>query len=402
MIKIFFLLLSFLSIAAHAAEDSQSVTENSLTAGNSFALRLDFGASDTEAVASLPENTESNKPQPKDNHLTALVLNGDIGENISGIIDRMYCCADPDNLEYDYYNGGGIDPVDEMLSGIFWDIPAEEVVALIDRLQQAPDQGDPNGQFFLGWLYENGVGGDHRSPVIIPVDKTKAAYWYRKLAELGYPEAQYRLGYMTEKDTRNAYWYHKAAEQGHYLAMHAVATAYETGNGIPADFAKAIEWYRKVAETGNAEVAYELGMMYANGDRVPEDDAEAVRWFRWAIQVGCDQEASHLQLGLMYANGEGVSQDKVKAVRLYRFAAYGDNDMAQYQLGLAYYRGDGVPIDYIEAYAWVSVGTSENYPQKNGEITIDKIAEKLTEDDLQKAKDLTEQYHIEATIVREC
>jgi TPR repeat protein len=54
-------------------------------------------------------------------------------------------------------------------------------------------------------IYANGEG--------VPKNYTEAAKWYRKAAELGYPEAQYSLGLM-----------------------------YANGEGVPKDFAVAYMW----------------------------------------------------------------------------------------------------------------------------------------------------------------
>lgn len=50
------------------------------------------------------------------------------------------------------------------------------------------------------------------------MDKGKAAEWYRKAADQGHAEAQFKLGKM-----------------------------YATGNGVEKDEGKAAEWHRKAA-----------------------------------------------------------------------------------------------------------------------------------------------------------
>uniref|UniRef100_UPI002A0A34FA tetratricopeptide repeat protein n=1 Tax=Psychrobacter sp. HII-4 TaxID=1569264 RepID=UPI002A0A34FA len=47
------------------------------------------------------------------------------------------------------------------------------------------NQGDPQAQFQLGSMYENGEG--------VSQDKTKAADWYRKSAEQGFADGQNAL-----------------------------------------------------------------------------------------------------------------------------------------------------------------------------------------------------------------
>jgi hypothetical protein len=52
--------------------------------------------------------------------------------------------------------------------------------------QRAADRGDAEGQFGLGSLYEQGLGG-------LTQDYKKAEYWYANAAQQGNTEAQYRL-----------------------------------------------------------------------------------------------------------------------------------------------------------------------------------------------------------------
>ena len=61
---------------------------------------------------------------------------------------------------------------------------------------------------------------------------------------------------------------------------------YNTGQGVPQDYAEAVRWYRLAADQGVARAQTNLGVMYDNGDGVPQDDAEAVRLWRLAADQG--------------------------------------------------------------------------------------------------------------------
>ena len=78
-----------------------------------------------------------------------------------------------------------------------------------------------------------------------------------RLAEKGYAEAQFRLGFM-----------------------------YYRGYGVKQDYAEAVKWFRKSAEQGHAGAQCNLGVMYDNGYGVQKDYAEAVKWFRKAAAQG--------------------------------------------------------------------------------------------------------------------
>ena len=46
-----------------------------------------------------------------------------------------------------------------------------------------------------------------------------------------------------------------------------IGTLYETGKGVPQDYAQAVLWYRKAAEQNLAIAQYRLGVLYAKRSR---------------------------------------------------------------------------------------------------------------------------------------
>ena len=68
-------------------------------------------------------------------------------------------------------------------------------------------------------------------------------------------------------------------------AQYELAKKYESGEGVPQDYAEAVKWWRKAAEQGHA-VAQTLGDMYDIGLGVPKDYAEAAKWVRKAAEQG--------------------------------------------------------------------------------------------------------------------
>jgi TPR repeat protein len=71
--------------------------------------------------------------------------------------------------------------------------------------------------------------------------------------------------------------YRKAAEQGHAEAQFKLGAMYFSGDGVPRDDAGAVKWYRMAAEQGHAEAQADLDFMLENGLAVPQDDAEAMK-----------------------------------------------------------------------------------------------------------------------------
>lgn len=97
---------------------------------------------------------------------------------------------------------------------------------------------------------------------------------------------------------------------------------YQTGRGVPRDYALAALWFRKAAEQNFAPAQYRLGILYAAGVGVPIDKAQAANWFQKAAIQG-------------YADAQEV-------------------------VGLDYLTGDGVPRDYGEAFFWLAIAASSN------------------------------------------
>ena len=65
-------------------------------------------------------------------------------------------------------------------------------------------------QHNLGDMYHKGKG--------VTQNDEEAAYWYRRAADMGFSEAQFKLGNMYAKEKmygKARYWYKKASNQGH-------------------------------------------------------------------------------------------------------------------------------------------------------------------------------------------
>jgi|GEM_PF-6705750 len=101
------------------------------------------------------------------------------------------------------------------------------------------------------------AGDDDAAPCNTQDECVKVAQQYRKAAEQGDADAQYRLGLL-----------------------------YYNGAGVAKDTTQAISWLRKSAEQGNADAETTLGWMYEHGDGVAKDTKQAARWYFKAIQHG--------------------------------------------------------------------------------------------------------------------
>jgi TPR repeat protein len=69
--------------------------------------------------------------------------------------------------------------------------------------------------------------------------------------------------------------YRKAAEQGHAEAQFKLGAMYFSGDCVPQDDAGAVKWYRMAAEQGHTEAQADLAYMYENGLGMPQDPEPA-------------------------------------------------------------------------------------------------------------------------------
>lgn len=110
--------------------------------------------------------------------------------------------------------------------------------------------------YHLGCLYETGYGDD------VFQDESYAAELFTQAADLGHPEANYRMGEAYEHGKLNCprdpalsvHFYTGAAERGHAGAMMGLCACYMVGAEpiLEKDEEEACEWARRSAELGKS------------------------------------------------------------------------------------------------------------------------------------------------------
>jgi TPR repeat protein len=115
----------------------------------------------------------------------------------------------------------------------------------------------------------------------------RAVMWYKLAAEQGLPEAQFRLGFLSEQgrgvpkdDAEAAKWYTQSADHGYAPAMARLGSLYADGKGVAADNHKAYFWLTlatkqnlKLAERQRDQVIKKL-----NFDDVTKEEIAALNW----------------------------------------------------------------------------------------------------------------------------
>lgn len=148
------------------------------------------------------------------------------------------------------------------------------------ELQKLAKNGNDKAQFFLGVMYESGLG--------VPQDKNKAEEWLAEAAKQGNDAARFHLNVMYEEDINNKAMQQisMAAQQGDANSQYTLGGMYEEGQGVPQDCKAAEKWYRKAAEQGNVSAQINLGVLYGQGVGIPQDNVQAYLWFNLAAVSG--------------------------------------------------------------------------------------------------------------------
>lgn len=229
-------------------------------------------------------------------------------------------------------------------------------------------------------------------------DIKEAVAWLECAAELGIPEATYRLA-QWYRSTGNLEEHEKAfvaleeaTANSHLLSQIAFAEMLiELGNSDkalqllraawdsgcidaaislgeyflravnPPDPTAALGWYKKAAEAGSGQAQLTLALMYLNGLGTDEEPYQAARWLEQAAQQGI-VEACYL-FGLAYAEGIGKPKDDSRAVVWFKNAAEGGHTEACVLLAKAYFQGTGLDANASEALEWCQKAANDGHQE---------------------------------------
>ncbi|KFY35753.1 hypothetical protein V494_05596 [Pseudogymnoascus sp. VKM F-4513 (FW-928)] len=182
-------------------------------------------------------------------------------------------------------------------------------------LKRATDSADPQynaAPYHLGLLYETGYGDD------VFLDETYAAQLFTQAADLGHPEACYKLGDAYEHGklscprdpALSVHFYTGAAQQGHAAAMMALCAWYMVGAEpiLEKDENEAYEWARRAAECGLTKAEYAVGYFTEMGIGCRRDPLEANVWYVRAAEAG-DERAQYRLAAIRAAASGGIPME---------------------------------------------------------------------------------------------
>ena len=178
----------------------------------------------------------------------------------------------------------------------------------VSSLTSSAKNGDPEAQYNLGLLYEEGRG--------VTKDFGKALNWYHHAAKQGHVEAQFKFA--------------SALNEDHPEANFLMGEMYRTGDGVSKNTDEAINRYKLAATAGHRQARSIL-------DKIYNIKVEATE----GTGIGADDDLAD----------DASAPDRKKVKSLIKSAAAGDPE-SQYELALLYEEGRGVQQNTVKAYEW--------------------------------------------------
>jgi TPR repeat protein len=170
---------------------------------------------------------------------------------------------------------------------------AKDYAAAREWAQKAADAGQGRGNLYLGQIWMNGWG------TVADLDKAQA--YFQKADAKGDMKGGRYVGLIAQQRGEGslaAQWFRKAAEAGDITSQYYLGRSYETGQGVPKDYAEAMAWYTKAASRGDiiaSDGMVGMAGMYENGHGVPKDFDKAVALYRQAAGLGNSAAADALK-----------------------------------------------------------------------------------------------------------
>ncbi len=254
-----------------------------------------------------------------------------------------------------------IDLIESITSGIYDDF--SELILGEDLFNTDPfkafelykkwaEKGYAEANYKLALMYAEGRGVE-RSYI-------NADNLVKKAAEQGHPEAQFRWGMMLptikmnhtgtgfeRSDMQSDNWIKQSAEQGYAEAQYALGAKYHFRE---QNFKEASIWYRKAAEQGHTLAQWRLGLMGLDEEKasiINSDSTESINWLKKAAK---EDGYDSFTLGLLYEtggllkNGSDVINLKIEknyfeALKWYNNAINKGVNYAKFHLAIAYFHG---------------------------------------------------------------
>jgi len=182
---------------------------------------------------------------------------------------------------------------------------------------------------------------------------------------------------MCEKnESQQSYiWYKKAAEQGNKEAQYKLGTMYYNGIGIEKDYYQAIVWLKNAYKQGHKEAG--ILAMQIGKEAIKIQEEEKIR----TTAIKGDPQ-SQFDLGDLLFEKKEYKQGSY----WYKKASEQNHAEAQYKLALNYYLGTGIEEDYSQALFWAIKAFNQGHLKANTLISQIKEKEAKQKDEEEQTK----------------
>lgn len=229
-------------------------------------------------------------------------------------------------------------------------------------------RGEPQAQMQLAEALRDGKG--------MAKDPAQALQWFMLAAVNGAPAAAQEAARAHEArrdPAAAARWWYLAGKQGDEAARARFLDLFLAGQAKGIGGPEGAAWLQDLAEKGDMKAQLALATVYETGDGVPADAFKAERWFREAAALG-DAEARFRLGRLMLAlpgrldepKEDGKPKDLVRpglveGERWLTLAAGQGHDGAQYELGRAMVEGIELPLDMVEGTSYLQAAAAQGH-----------------------------------------
>ncbi|SHI62726.1 tetratricopeptide repeat protein [Pseudobutyrivibrio xylanivorans] len=206
-----------------------------------------------------------------------------------------------------------------------------ELAQIVELLTVAQQAGDLDGGYYLGYIYEKGIG--------VTQDYKKAYDYYNRVVRSSSTA-------LNDRDSIN-------------LSNIAIGIMYIKGYGVGVDTDAALEHFTVASDNSSPKASYYIGQMYEKGIGVDKDYEKAMEYYLKAADF--DFAPALNQIGYLYYNGYGVDVDFASAVYYQKLAALQGYAIAQVNLGFLYENGYGVERNLETALSYYEMAANSGY-----------------------------------------
>ena len=175
-------------------------------------------------------------------------------------------------------------------------IQNNQCIEAIEACTDFANQGNPEAQTLLGFLYSGTRHGDFRK------NYKQSFKWISMAAEQNYTKAQlamaemYKAGEVVPENARKAkVWYEKAAEKGNLDGINGLARLYRYGVGVRKDYEQAFALYQQAALKNHLASQVGMGLSYRDTKGVKKNLVKAYAWLSLASQNMEDRDFKDTQ-----------------------------------------------------------------------------------------------------------